>query len=287
MTTHDKVRFTRKGKNRCRNIQLTTLAIITLCVLYHYRLRNLLQVYLSTRSIDEAPLHVIAFGDSLTAGLYGWPWAMKFHPYTDKLERRLRDHFLNRSISVKNAGISGERLSKMQPRLMNIILNQTNDLKHEHKLVVILAGTNDVTDILKNLSKYSQKETEVPGRAVLGAEEQKKALNIVNKIIKLHIMCHLTGIRTIAVSIPGVKIEKERASFMEYRQLINDGLKAFVNDTKRMSSLIDLDRHIPRHGLTKSDESVYWDDGVHMTEHAYDKMADLIFDHILHNVKSI
>ena len=76
------------------------------------------------------PIHILAFGDSLTAG-YGLPAAESF---ATQLEKRLQD--AGRAVRVTNAGVSGDTTSGGLARL-------GWSLEEKPRLVILELGAND------------------------------------------------------------------------------------------------------------------------------------------------
>lgn len=76
------------------------------------------------------PIHILAFGDSLTAG-YGLPAAESF---AAQLEKRLQD--AGRAVRVTNAGVSGDTTSGGLARL-------GWSLEEKPRLVILELGAND------------------------------------------------------------------------------------------------------------------------------------------------
>lgn len=50
---------------------------------------------------------------------------------------------------------------------------------------------------------------------------------------------------------------------------------------RRKSYAFDLKSHIPYANLTEDERSLYWDDGVHLTDDGYDWMGGHIADHLI------
>ena len=208
---------------------------------------------------EDKILPILAFGDSLTEGLYGWPLDPKYHPYTFELERLIKSfikmHSLPADVLIINEGKSGERLRKtMQGRLEDIISNWA--LKF--KVAIILAGTNDLVDIVT---------------------ERKRGLkpnDICRYLKELHSFCHDNRIITVALSIPENALDKspQHDNMTLYRTLMNDDLRQFAQMNNPKTIFIDISKELPRNS------SSYWDDGLHLSPSGYDKMGRIIFEGI-------
>ena len=94
---------------------------------------------LPTRKISK--VRFLAFGDSLTAGVTSAPVAPILEPsksYPFKLEQMLSEWYLTQTITVANAGLSGEYATEGVSR----IGSQIDGVRPE--VVLIMEGTNDL-----------------------------------------------------------------------------------------------------------------------------------------------
>ena len=64
-------------------------------------------------------LHILCFGDSLTAGF--WHGGLEFHPYAIKLKEELRKAFPDTEIIVDVDGLSGDLVSSPPGRFLRRI----------------------------------------------------------------------------------------------------------------------------------------------------------------------
>lgn len=113
----------------------------------------------STPVKAEAPLRIVALGDSLTAG-YGLPQGEDF---VSKLEMTLQQRGLN--VKIENAGITGDTTAGGLRRLPNVIAGEPKP-----RLVIVALGANDMLrrlspeDARKNLTSILQtlKDRNIP-----------------------------------------------------------------------------------------------------------------------------
>ena len=201
---------------------------------------------------------IVAFGDSLTEGLFDWPRSRSFHPYTIKLQELINNE-VKRSgsilnIVVRNFGVSGERLQKSMKRRLRKIISSENP-----NYVVILGGTNDLLDIDKQANGNGLGET-------LNA--------IVQDTQTLHLYCHYKGIPTAALSIPETAMDNrsENSTVAMMRRTVNKEIQDFVMRNQTKSTFIDISNEIHRRGNEQ-----YWDDGVHFSPKGYDRMGEVVY----------
>ena len=210
---------------------------------------------------------IVAFGDSLTEGLFDWPKSRSFHPYTIKLQKlinyEIRKGNSEIDIIVRNFGVSGERLrDSMKQRLRKVVTSTKPDF------VIILGGTNDLLDTDKEVADYAV---------------DKRRNEIIQDMQTLHLYCHYKGIPTAAISIPETAIDdrNENATVSVMRRAINKEMRDFVTRNQTKSVFVDISSEIPR-----KDNEQYWDDGVHFSPMGYDKMGELIYRELKDVLKS-
>lgn len=245
------------------NKSCTLAFIIVLVILlgYHYDIKEVKRLVDKIITKNRNTKVIIAFGDSLTEGLFDWPKSRKFHPYTIKLQQLIDDKIKSGTselqITVQNAGVSGERLRKsMKQRLRRIVQSANPDL------VIILGGTNDLLDIDKEASDYN---------------DDSLASNLLQDIQSLHLYCHYKGIPTAALSIPETAIDDRSANgtVAKLRRIVNKELRDFVTRNLTKSIFVDISDEIKRKGNEE-----YWDDGVHFSPLGYDRMGEIIYREI-------
>jgi lysophospholipase L1-like esterase len=190
---------------------------------------------------------ILAFGDSLTRGLYVKDGNQGHHPYSNELTRRINSS----SIRVLEHGINGEVTSKMIRRLPSV-------LSHHKliKLVVIIGGTNDLTQredphiILANLIRLHQ---------------------TVHKMSKNH-----SSILSVAVAIPQMT-----TSFIDQsaRIFVNKGLLDYAQQHSNLVLYRDFegvfDQEVPA-------STAFWSDDLqHLSPAGYDLMGQLLYNDIV------
>ena len=207
------------------------------------------------KTSDEDKIkRILCFGDSITKGYY--QRGRKYHPYTIKLEALLKED--NIKVEVINHGINGECISlKMQKRL-------ATDLEELPKLdlVIILGGTNDLLNL-----------------------DCVRKLDLFQEIKNLHILVRAKGYKSVVVTIPEAKMNKEGTDTMtliEYRKELDD-----TNQKLRMYSIasklpiIDLADDFTRHTMPgKTNVSAMWDDNIHPSREGYDRIGEIIYGQI-------
>ena len=199
-------------------------------------------------------LHILALGDSLTAGYYHGGQA--FHPYTKYLNHLFE--LAEIPVKIDNQGWSGERvLSHMVNRLRTILAKDAS-----YDWVFILAGTNDIGH-------------RVPAEKIFKEGLQpmyEMCLNQPGAKIKLAVMTVIEN-----------WMNKPEAESDSNRQLLNAMIRDYAahsNNQDRLC-LVDLDKDIPYHSINNNKKrKKIWDDGVHLTPAGYDLMGALVFDAI-------
>ena len=79
-------------------------------------------------------VNILCIGDSITWGYY--LYGSKKHPYSDDLEKYLKEYYKFSDINIKECGVNGERVvNQMEKRLEQILKEEIYDY-------VILLGDN-------------------------------------------------------------------------------------------------------------------------------------------------
>ena len=202
-------------------------------------------------------VRVLTFGDSLTAG---WTLnAREFHPYSEIINEVWKPQG---SIAVDHVGVSGETAVELAKGVNDIgrkytcaagrtwkslsaVIHDAEQRSQPYTYVVIMAGTNDL--------RSTPPET------------------IFEALKELHTACWHRGLRTLALTIPGLAAEQTR----RYRHIsvtrasVNDALRDMVSKNRDRTALVNLDDYVPF-----SRESEMWDvDGLHMTKRGYEEVA--------------
>lgn len=191
---------------------------------------------------------IIAFGDSLTAGLYisaDPKDKLGHHPYTMELQRLFR----NTSAVIEARGVNGEKSTEMLYKLPTLLKEKRKD----PIFVIILAGTNDLA------GKISHKSI------VWHLKRLHNAVQQYSLQIKRNIY-------TVAVSIPQASSwpikESDRVS-------VNRDLKEYAERCNSSVSYLDLNEHF---NTTKEGNLKLWStDFVHFSKLGYDRMGHLLY----------
>ena len=244
-------------------ILITSLAILVTYRLYFKEVSELITPIGRTTNYTKV---IIAFGDSLTEGLFDWPNSRSFHPYTIKLQRLISNEIKKSDskldIIVRNFGISGERLREsMEQRLRHVV-----DTTHPD-LLIILGGTNDLLDMEKEVNDY---------------DSIKRTNEIIQGLKTLHLLCYYKGIPTVALSIPETAIDDrdQNATVATMRRKINKELRDFARRSQVKATFVDISTIIGRK------HKKYWDDGVHFTPIGYDRVGEVIYAEIKDMIRS-
>jgi len=192
---------------------------------------------------------VVAFGDSLTYGLYipkiprkDLQWHQYKHPYAKKLSQ-----LLGNNTKVVEVGISGERTDQMAQRLPSAL--EQCPPPPNSCIVSILGGTNDLgyrvdpEQIVVNLKALHQ-----------------IALDASNFVF------------TIAITIP----QSAFALNLNERFKVNEEIRKFAKSCSKRIALLDLESQFDlRH---ESENSKYWSrDKLHFSPLGYDTFGQLLF----------
>eukprot|EP00026_Physarum_polycephalum_P016557 Phypoly_transcript_17490.p1 GENE.Phypoly_transcript_17490~~Phypoly_transcript_17490.p1 ORF type:complete len:196 (+),score=11.38 Phypoly_transcript_17490:179-766(+) len=183
---------------------------------------------------------ILCFGDSLTEGMV---WGqMNFHPYTLKLEEKLKAG--GYQFEIENYGVSGERTGSMVTRFGKLLSER------DYTIAIILGGTNDLGD--------------------------RQAETTINNLISMHSVCLRKNIRSVVVTIPEMRPEVTFNWITPIRTSINDKLKEFSSAYNL--PLIDLPTAIPHNSLPEAKRKKIWSDGLHLTKNGYDRFGEIVYD---------
>lgn len=218
---------------------------------------------------------VLCFGASLTEGLtivedVGGLWRELYTPYSDVLVTSLGP----RGLAVENCGRSGDRAANMRERLSGLLETPVSSAGSSdggssdggHSVVVILAGTNDLSDGLSG--------TEVADAVI---ELHHTALASNGEGI-------LSTAATVAVTIPALGPQCDEASpdsdYEQRRQSANAALRVWVSsaDAAGRVLLVDIDAHFDS---ARVDSTTKWcPDGVHFSAAGYALLGKLVLEAI-------
>ncbi|CAF1005572.1 unnamed protein product [Rotaria sordida] len=203
---------------------------------------------------QQQPLHILAFGDSLTEGYYRY--GLAFHPYATHLTNLFDS--ANIPVKIHQQGVSGERVvPSMVKRLHRLLENNVS-----YDWIIILGGTNDLGSS-SSAEDIFKKGLEPMYEMCLNRAQSKAKLVAMTVIENAH-------------DSPTHARDKNR---QELNRMIRDYV-ANANDQNRVY-LVDLDKGIPYHSVDDNKErEQIWDDTIHLTAAGYDRMATLIFDAI-------
>lgn len=196
---------------------------------------------------------ILAFGDSLTKGLFLTHHELGLHPYSIQLTQLIN----STDIKIIEHGVNGDVTSKMIPRLAHILEHHRN-----MKLAIILGGTNDLI-------------------------HQVHSETIIKNLLILHKMVHnmhngttLAPVATLAVGIPqgyADMNEKERLQ-------VNEELKKYASQCSHLVWYTDFDVRLNQ---TLPANTAYWsDDKLHFSALGSDKVGSIIYEEILNFVTS-
>lgn len=181
--------------------------------------------------------NILCFGDSLTAGYYNE--GKNFYPYSKKLSKLLDDKY-----HIDYIGLSGWTTEEMinnkdnincEDCLEKIWFGLSIQLRQKkYKYCIILAGTNDL--------------------------EENNSIDIITNILSIHQIAINEGCKTIALTIPPMRIESVIPEIKEKRQNINDSLKSYSE-----IETIDI-----------SNNNLWDSDGLHFSPEGYDEIANKI-----------
>src|SRR5580765_4965661 len=82
-------------------------------------------------------VRIVAFGDSVTQGMYINPSSLGKHTYHEVFRARLQSRQLDRTFSMINAGVAGETTTHGLARIRPDVLD------HRPHLVIVCFGLND------------------------------------------------------------------------------------------------------------------------------------------------
>lgn len=197
---------------------------------------------------------LLAYGDSLTAGCYGW--CNLFTPYAEGLVTALLPDV---AAEVWICGLSGLTADEMvaglsSPSLEDVVGRKGKGLRHildkDQNLdaAVIMAGTNDLAD------------SPLPAK-------------VVSDVRALHEACHRAGVPTIVLSVPPSRASQRQAKYEALRVEVNRQLLTWAKgaphgarsngDAHRAGVLafVDAERLMPY-----DSDSGFWEpDGLHFT----------------------
>mmetsp|Transcript_10879 Transcript_10879/g.17814 ORF Transcript_10879/g.17814 Transcript_10879/m.17814 type:complete len:351 (-) Transcript_10879:27-1079(-) len=237
-------------------------------------------------------VRILAFGDSLTEGMYGYP-RTNYHPYTIQLKKLFQQCRPDLNVEIDNAGVSGEVIKfQLYNRLAEVLSNS----KNKYEWVIILGGTNDI------------------GKAHKKAELLEGDLSLQSLLQEMYGLCNLYGSNVVAVTVPDIgsifrssmaqstidrlntyiRLEAladsssnrhahTMVAIQAGRWSLAQGADANPSFQGTKSTLLDLGKLIPQFDpkdFTAEDKSnqQYWSDGVHFSPDGYDLFGTALFN---------
>jgi lysophospholipase L1-like esterase len=218
---------------------------------------------------------VICIGDSLTAGFDSTSRdrgsrSVTFHPYATALEtslgpgtrvlpfgfsgwtsQKLIDH-ANRRSKVETEVKHGRAISTTQRPGIALAIR-----KYHPKLVIIMAGTNDVFRL----------------RNPTGAD-------IADRVWKLHMISHRARVRTIALGIPDwspsrARTAARRLRLFDVREKLNKRLQTHAQNASHLATYVEFPFPF------KQDSQLWSQDGLHLTPKGYNELGLRLAEYVL------
>ncbi|CAL3973261.1 unnamed protein product [Diplocarpon coronariae] len=193
------------------------------------------------------PIHILCFGDSLTAGysMYG----MKFTPYSAIMKKTLEGTIGGKGelhFHVDTNGVSGQLVTNgFRERIANLY-TATQARECPYDWVVFLGGTNDLA--------YSISPTKI--------YQEIKAITDIPLA---------TGARVLLLTVPECETKNEKLD--RARGDLNGLLKS---DARDGVFSLDLYAKIPYHDMPEEEREKIWDDGLHFTPEGYERVGSLV-----------
>ncbi|MFM9922540.1 GDSL-type esterase/lipase family protein [Variovorax sp. H27-G14] len=185
------------------------------------------RVYLSGLIVEtpEAPVTVVAFGDSLTDGNGATPGANT--RWSDALAERLA----SRHVAVLNAGISGGRLLKDGMGRAGLARAERDVFAQPGvRAMVVLLGTNDIG---------------WPGGAFAPAEPAVRAEQLVQGFRQLIAMAHAHNVRIMGATIPpteralqGTPLE---GHYSPEKDQVRQAVNRWIRESGAFDAMVDFD----------------------------------------------
>lgn len=184
------------------------------------------------------PFVVLAYGDSLTAGVSG----SELFPYAPHLQAALSDN-----VVVEHVGLPGwtavQMVNGMEDERVGVLWNVQQ--RQKVSLVIVLAGTND-----------------------LGRSQSLNATAIANTIIRLHTLCYKQGVpHTIMVGIPGSAYQTRNTMAASTAAAINNQLQLFASNHGPTTTYVDFPFPFER------SSDLWHADGLHLSRLGYETLG--------------
>lgn len=196
---------------------------------------------------DGSALKVVCIGDSITWGSdANNPGTQVTTPYPARLEDILQAYYRNASVTVVNAGDSGDDSSQMLARFATDVVAESPDV------IVIMAGVNDARG----------------DRAITPFEYEQN----------LQSMIRLAG------STPVILVSPTQVAKAQNNATTRPQAVTFYRDTMRRVAHLTGSKHVDLHGMLSNiyethavGRGLIDADGLHYTEYGYSLIAEAIF----------
>lgn len=202
-------------------------------------------------------ISVLCFGDSITKGYYCY--GCQYHPYSNKLEHYLKEHYGLKDIKITSSGVNGEVVhDQMEKRLKETLAADRFDY------VIILGGLNDL----------AYHDTEEGIDLIVGSFRNMYKLLDDNTHVK----------KFIHITVPYCKHD----TISEYKTCkddLNNKILGLHSDKRYTVDLSDHNRYKFNYLLIDEElRKVYWDDNLHFTPDGYDLLAKCVFESFQENI---
>ncbi|KAL5499740.1 hypothetical protein EMCRGX_G011199 [Ephydatia muelleri] len=176
--------------------------------------------------------------------------ALEFRPFSVRLKKLLLDH-LGCDVEVDNMGISGDCVV---PYMADRLQKALSSASKKYDWIIILGGTND-----------------------LGQGVDYKT--ILATLCSMHDNARASGAHTLCLAITQAAMEHDRRFLLQHtnKLKVNAGLREYCDHSGGWSIFVDLYNELPHPTDGDTERNKYWCDPLHLTEHGYNVMADIIF----------
>eukprot|EP00472_Partenskyella_glossopodia_P004431 CAMPEP_0197517066 /NCGR_PEP_ID=MMETSP1318-20131121/2023_1 /TAXON_ID=552666 /ORGANISM="Partenskyella glossopodia, Strain RCC365" /LENGTH=247 /DNA_ID=CAMNT_0043066307 /DNA_START=173 /DNA_END=916 /DNA_ORIENTATION=- len=202
---------------------------------------------------DEKSVRILCVGDSLTEGYY--QGGRHFSPYTDTLEKLLKNEYSETKWEVVNYGISGFEGGMMKD-LYDLKIEEAWKAGKTFDIVIVLGGINDIGGGKKP-------------KHVLENPHGIRAL--VKSALKDNALVFILTVAEYAEEM------RQRGKVRKDRMELNEGLKSLAAEHKN-SVLLDFANEFPYFALSETKKEELWDDGLHYKPAGYERMGEIVFE---------
>lgn len=193
-----------------------------------------------------AVTRVMAFGDSITAGVDGDTGSLTPVPYPSALQAFLADRYYDQTISVTNEGVGGERVDQGLKRLPDALA------RHSPQVVLLLEGANDLT-------------------AAFATGENRMALPAIADGLRDMIKVgHQAGVEVLVATLTPQRRNSPKGSGADLVSSLNDLI--YWSADREGAPVVDLFQ-----ALGGGPDPYIGADGLHPTAAGYQRMAKTFF----------